>query len=118
MIDLIFRPWGDCNWLLKKYSIGDWAILSCLSTEKRSAASICHLACFAKNIVLVKIHDPTPIDVALVKAALNDAEKLVRNNVGSTIGIFDADLKAPLDDVADYVDKTVNCSENTRINAS
>lgn len=112
MVEFSYRAWGNVNWLIPKIPSGNWSVLGCVATEIRSGHSILNLAKFADNLSLVRIHDPMPTDVDQEKMYLDKAELLITSSVTTKIEIANEDLKASLDNIADYINRAAKKSPN------
>lgn len=108
-----FRAWGDADWLLPHYQCqGEWAVLACVSTERRSVDSVLELSKYAQKLFLVQIDDPHPQDPVATEQEYNAAWKKIEDNISGRYDKFSGELKSTLDEVAEYVDAAVNVSQS------
>ncbi|OED00953.1 hypothetical protein [Rhizobium sp. YK2] len=107
MSNVIFRPWGDAEWLFTKHKSENWAAIACCATETRSVDSILALSRVVKWMSVVSIWDPDPADDDEQNKVLAAASRRLSKDIKCPYAAHQADLKASLDTVRDLVDEAV-----------
>lgn len=110
MSNVIFRPWGDVNWLIAKHRSENWAAIACCATETRSVDSILALSKIAKWMSVVSIWDPDPLDDEEQERALSSAFRRLSEQIKCPYSAHSGELKASLDTVREIVDEAVKVS--------
>lgn len=114
MGSFVFRPWGRPDWVCGKFGKANWTVLACLGTEKRSVVSAVKLACFAMDLVLVKVEDPrlgTEEFLDSQKRAYERNQAYYEKEAGLAARVEIADLKASIDRIEKICDSAVGSGD-------
>lgn len=96
----VFRPWGHVDWLLKRLGDRPWSLIGCCGTEARSIALASHLGRQRlRDAVVVAIHDPQPLDRAVMEQRLLDRARAFEAIGFARSEIRRADLLADLEEI-------------------
>ena len=111
----VFRPWGHIDWLLARLNSTPWSLLACCGTEARSIALANHLSRHRfRNVEIVCIHDPDPLDPAANNERLLLHRQFLQEHGYQAAEIQNVDLLAGLDITRGPVDR-LTANGSTRV---
>ena len=102
----VFRPWGHIDWLLDRLRSRPWSLLACCGTERRSIALADHLGRDRlRDVEIVAIHDPEPLDLAANKSRLLSRQNSLEARGYQPSEIHDVELLAELNTIRGPADR-------------
>jgi len=112
MIDLVSRPWGELEWVLRRFAVSDWDLLGCLAAEQRCAGLGQNLNGSGRivNALYIDVVDALRPDEAAIADGLKAENKVTLDGIHSTPTYERFPLEAPLGSYLKVVDEFLSKS--------